>query len=484
MKTLRETRSLCPVCLRVLPARIFEEEGAIFMEKECPKHGYFRDLCWSDAELYKRFEELDVAVGKLKGKDGEFAPNCPFGCGLCSFHASPTVLGVVEVTSRCNLRCPVCFADAGVGSGRADRVDRAGSQRERAEVEPDRTEIEAAIDALASSGAVAVQFSGGEPTLREDLPELISYARKRVPHVQVDTNGLKMAESEDFCREMESAGLSVVYLQFDGVTEEPYRILRGRELLNVKKKAIENHRHAGPNPAIVLVPTVVRGVNDNQIGKIIEFAVQNSDIVRGVNFQPLSLCGRTPFLKNAEERVTVSDVVAAAVSQTKFLRKEDFFPPSVMSVFLDALGSFVGCHHACGAFTYLLCEGEKGRESGKNAHDINAEPLTKFINMNALAETFKAKGKITLATVLRSIRSRLIKEIFMDAFRSRSYWKLSELHRRLVFVGAMHFMDAFNFDFERARRCCIHYGLPDGRVVPFCSFNTAHRQRAGGRERA
>ncbi len=441
-RKIRTTGSICPVCFRVISASIFEENGAIYMEKECPLHGYFSDILWSDAELYRRFESLDVCCDMMHLK----AQHCPYMCGLCDYHASTTVLGVIDVTDRCNMRCHVCFADSGAG------------ERE----EPSISDVKNMIDALADSGAFAIQFSGGEPTLRDDLPDMIAYARKRVKHVQVDTNGIRMAESEDFCREMESAGLSVVYLQFDGVTESPYIKLRGRKMFDVKRRAIENHRKAGENPAIVLVPTVVRGVNDGQIGSIIKFAVENSDIIRGVNFQPISFCGRKGY--DADMRITVSDVIAAAVNQTGFMRREDFFPPSAMSIMLSTLGGDVGCHHACGAFSYLFV-----RERG------TPKPFTDYVNMNALIDSYKKNGKVGIYAMLRgSLKGSL--KILGEALHS--YFKLSELHRKMIFVGAMHFMDAFNFDLARARRCCIHYALPSGDIVPFCTYNIIHRRRA------
>ncbi len=440
------------------------------MEKSCAEHGTFKDLCWSDYQLYKQFEAKDIEVAGrsgIKEDNGE----CPFACGLCPQHESSTVLGVIDVTMRCNLRCPICFAKSnGNGSGH--------------EKDPEIEEIKAIADNFASNtNAAGLQFSGGEPTLRDDLPELISYARKKFEHVEVDTNGIKMAESEEYCKEIESAGTSVVYLQFDGVTEEPYKKLRGRKLLEVKKKAIENHRKAGPKPAIVLVPTIVKGVNDDQIGAIIKFAIENSDIIRGVNFQPVSFCGRTSYTEN--ERITVSDVISKIEEQTGFLRKDDFLPPSQMSVLLGTLGkSEVGCHFSCGAFSYLLINPFKKsvykpffkKESFTKEKDRNkVEPITKYVNVERLAAAYKKKNKIPVFTALRGIRPGFLKEFFIEFIKSRDYRDLSDLHFNLLFIGIMHFMDTYNFDFARLKKCVIHYGLPDGRIVPFCSHNNIHR---------
>ncbi len=442
-RILRVTESICPVCHRVIEASLYEDDGAVYMHKTCPEHGDFSDIYWSDYQLYRRFETLDIRDGTAE----RAISDCPFACGLCPQHESSTVLGIVDVTRRCNLNCPVCFANSKTGDDK----------------EPTTEELKAIIDKLASMNAAGIQFSGGEPTLRDDLPELISYARRRFEHVEVDTNGLRMAESEEYCREIESAGTSVVYLQFDGVNDRAYEKLRGRKLFELKKRVIENHRRAGPRPAIVLVPTLVRGVNDDQIGAIIRFAIENSDIVRGVNFQPVSFCGRTRY--RASGRITVPDVIHGIEEQTGLLRSEDFFPPSLMSLMLTPIGkSAVGCHFACGAFSYLVVN------SG------SAEPITRYMDVERLAAVYKGRGKIPLTVALKSIRLEFLKDLFVSMLKSRAYNDLSSLHFRLIFVGTMHFMDPYNLDLARLRRCVIHYGLPDGRIVPFCSYNNIHRR--------
>ena len=447
---IRATKSICPVCHRVIDAHLYEEGGAVYIAKNCPEHGHFKDLYWSDYQLYRRFEAQDIRIRNVNAKSEPNA-NCPFACGLCPSHESPTVLGVIDVTNRCNLRCPVCFAGSN-GYGK----------------DPTADEIKAIIDNFATNtNAAGIQFSGGEPTLRADLPELIAYARRRFEHVEVDTNGIKMAQSAEYCREIESAGTSVIYLQFDGVTDLPYEKLRGRKLLAIKKKAIENHRKAGPKPAIVLVPTLVKGVNDDQIGAIIKFAIENRDIIRGVNFQPVSFCGRTPY--RASERITVSDVLRAIEEQTGFIHKSDFFPPSLMSMLLTSIGkSGVGCHFACGAFSYLVFLDDK--------REPKPEPITRYVDMERLAAIYKERGKISLIAALRNIRLELLKKLFVSVIKSHDYHDLSALHFKLLFIGTMHFMDSYNFDLGRLRRCVIHYGLPDGRIVPFCSYNNIHRR--------
>ncbi|MBE0517511.1 MAG: radical SAM protein [Methanophagales archaeon] len=458
MNPIRTTKSICPVCSRIIDANLYEENGAVYMEKRCAEHGAFKDLCWSDYQLYQHFEAKDLEGARRSGITGTNGDGeCPFSCGLCPRHESSTVLGVIDVTMRCNLSCPTCFARSNSNGGGHEK-------------DPDFEQLKAIIDKFASdTNAAGLQFSGGEPTLRDDLPELIAYARTKFDHVEVNTNGVKMAASEAYCKELESAGTSVVYLQFDGVTEAPYEQLRGRNLLALKKKAIENHRTAGPKPAIVLVPTIVKGINDDQIGAIINFAVENSAIIRGVNFQPVSFCGRT--LHDHNERITVSDVIRKVEEQTGFLHKDDFFPPSFMSMLLGTLASKseVGCHFSCGAFSYLVVE-TKGRAEGK------VEPITNYMDMERLAAAYNKNKKISVFTALKHIHPGFLKELFIGFLKSHDYEDLSNLHFNLLFIGAMHFMDPYNFDCARLRRCVIHYGLPDGRIVPFCSYNTIHRK--------
>ncbi|HEX59329.1 MAG TPA: radical SAM protein [Methanomicrobia archaeon] len=462
---IKRTLSLCPTCLSVVSAELYESDNIIYIRKKCEEHGEFEDIYWADAELYKLFETRDAILGLQhpRAATGSGGRGCPFDCGLCSRHESATVLAIIDVTERCNLGCPTCFAAAGGGK------------------DPDIEEIKATIDGLSRlrPKPAGIQFSGGEPTLRDDLVELVAYAKRRFKHVEVNTNGLRLAESSEYCRELEAAGLSVFYLQFDGIGSEPYRALRGKDLWEIKKRAIENHRHAGERPAIVLVPTVVRGVNDHQIGEIIRFAAANADVVRGVNFQPVSLCGRNPF--DIRRRITIPDVLRAAERQTSFLRADDFFPASVMSIFVTQWGGPpVSCHFCCGAVTYLVVDsggGGRGRDGKKPV------PITRFLSVERLAKAYARRlrrgRELSTLDILRSVRLRLLLSpgLMFSALKltSEKYEDVSDLHFKLLLVGAMHFMDAFNFDLERVRRCVIHYGLPDGRVVPFCAYNNIHR---------
>jgi uncharacterized radical SAM superfamily Fe-S cluster-containing enzyme len=205
--------SICPVCLSVIPAHIFQEGSEIFMEKRCEDHGEFRDLYWSDASLYKKFNKY-WSTGQGIGNSLPSQKGCPFDCGICSNHLTGTLLANIDLTNRCNMSCPICFADAG---GRV--------------YEPTMDQIRAMMQVLRSEEPVscpAVQFSGGEPTVRDDLPEIVAMAKRMgFSQIQLATNGLRLAASLDLCRSLERSGLNTVYLQFDGVTPEPYQAVRG-----------------------------------------------------------------------------------------------------------------------------------------------------------------------------------------------------------------------------------------------------------------
>ena len=280
---LKVTKSICPECLRLLDTEVFVEDGRVMMEKTCPEHGTFKDVYWSDVEAYKKFEEYLQDGKGLKNPHTKSVKGCPFDCGICPNHKTTTLLANIDVTNRCNMNCPICFANA-QASGRV--------------YEPTLEEIHDMLKRLRDEKPVpcpAVQFAGGEPTVREDFPEIIKMAADlHFSQIQVATNGIKMAKSVEYCRTLLKAGLNTVYLQFDGLTPEPYIKARGFNALPMKMKAIENFRKSEIK-SVVLVPTLVKGVNDDQMGDIINFAFDNSDIVKGVNVQPISFAGRVEY---------------------------------------------------------------------------------------------------------------------------------------------------------------------------------------------
>jgi hypothetical protein len=477
MKMKMKTRSLCPQCLEVIDAELYEEEGKILMKKRCEEHGEFDDVIWSDADLYKKFArwhyEGNAGIQITASDKG-----CLFDCGLCPEHKSSTLLAIIDLTNRCNQRCPICFANAAV-SGYL--------------YEPTMEQLKEMMKLLRSEvpPCPAVQFAGGEPTLRKDFVEIVKMARKLgFPHLQVATNGVVMARSVEFCHDLKEAGLHTVYLQFDGVTEEPYKILRGYSALKTKLKAIENCRRGGIR-SVVLVPTLMRGVNDDQIGEMVRFAAKNLDIIRGLNAQPIAFEGRVEESERKKGRITIPDFINLLEEQTGGeIPKESFYPvPFVLPVsyFVEAWKRVpqieFTVHPHCGAATYVFVE--HGRFI----------PITEFIDVEGFIEFAKEAaeemnksriGKLkALAGLISALRKFIDRDKAPEGIDSLTLLvnilglgnrdSLAEFHRKTLFIGAMHFQDPYNFDLARVKRCGIHYATPDLRIIPFCSYNAIHR---------
>jgi len=472
----RTVFSLCPICLKVINARIFQEKEAVMIEKRCEEHGYFKDVYWSDVALYRKFMGYWTDGSGIDGSS-QTRLGCPFDCGICENHKTGTLLANIDVTSRCNLSCPTCFADAG-----------------DSENEPTMDQLRAMMMTVRDQRPVlcsAIQFSGGEPTMRSDLPEIVALARQLgFTQIQVATNGIKLAASPNLCRSLVQNGLTTVYLQFDGVTPEPYRILRGRDLLPMKRQAIENLRRA-KQMSTVLVPTLAKGVNDNQIGDIVKFAIGESDVVKGINFQPVSFTGRIDQSERNEKRVTIPDIFSLLEDQTdNEITRDDFYPVPFVAPISSLIAAETGMlqpsmtvHPCCGAATYIYYI--KG-------HMI---PITRFVDVGGLMERIKEivqdydgskLGWIRMNSIIlkelpkfidepRTSESLNITGLLLSVFRKGTWESLAEFHNSSLFLGIMHFQDLYNMDLERLQRCGIHYILPDGRIIPFCSYNTIHR---------
>jgi len=468
----RQTESLCPQCLKTIPATIHEQEGKVHISKECPEHGAFSDLYWGDSCQFARAENYGRPGKVLVNPRTVVERGCPGDCGLCPDHRSHTILGIVDVTNRCNLRCPVCFAHAGA----------AGYL-----YEPTREQIEEMLGNLLSNSPVkppALQFSGGEPTVREDLPELIGMAREMgFGHIEVDSNGVRIAQDPEYCRTLREAGTATVYLQFDGVTPGPYLATRGHDLLPIKVRAIENLRAAGFR-SIVLVPTIVGGVNDNEIGGIIRFAIENRDVVRCVNFQPVAITGRIGRRERERMRITIPDLMRLAEEQTGgLIAAGDWYPvPSAYPV-TKFVGHMTGheyidfaAHPHCGMASYLVVEGDEVKPIGRY-FDVD-DFLEGLDDANhKLQYGRRTHAKLALArNALANVDLGVLRKYVAPIFLNGDYASLGDFHHRMIMIGSMHFMDPYNFDLERVRKCVIHYAVPDGRIIPFCTMNTVHRR--------
>jgi len=471
LRVIKKTKSLCPKCLRVLDATIFEQDGEVLIKKECTEHGVFEDVYWSSYEEFVRAQKYRAIGDGIENPMTKTVRGHPFDCGLCPKHKSHTALAIIDVTNRCNLRCPICFANAAT----AGYV-----------YEPTKEQVRGMLENLRGIKpvpATALQYSGGEPTLREDLPELVKMAKELgFHHVEVNSNGIKLAESVDYCRTLIDAGISTFYLSFDGVTPDPYIVARGRNLLQTKIDAIENCRKAGLD-SIVLVPTVVKGVNDDQLGDIIKFAAKNFDIIRGVNFQPVSITGRVNYEERKRMRITIPECIKLIEEQTEGqIKTADFYPVPSMVPVSRAVGALKGkryleftCHEHCGMATFVFVE------NGKLVPITHHVDVDKFIEtMNEVykeaKEGSKTKAKLKMLQSLRYTKFSLLRQLFGAVLKEGTYKSLGKLMRGMMMIGMMHFQDLYNFDLERVERCCIHYAVPDGRLIPFCTMNTLYRQ--------
>ncbi len=469
---IKTTRSLCPTCYSVIDAKIVEEDDTIWLDRTCPSHGNFRHLYWSDARMYHRFDKYDAVGNGIANPQNPGAPanSCPTACGLCNNHHSQTLLANIDLTNRCNLDCDFCFANA-----RACGFV----------YEPEFDDVVRMLQVLRDEKPVpapAVQFSGGEPTMREDLPDIIRKAKAMgFPQVQIATNGVKLAKKPNFARELKDAGLDTVYLHFDGVTTET------NPFLATHKKTLENLRKAGLGT--VLVPTVIRGRNDHQLGDIIRFAIENIAFVRGVNFQPIAFTGAASDEDLQNARITIPDVLARVESQMDgILKKDDFYPVPCVLPFSDLVEAYTGrpqvrftAHQHCGAATYVFVQKE------------GVVPITRMVDVESffesieyMAGTLRKGGTINkykaLLAGVKGLHSSVKKG---EQGNTAEFWKLigktligqnfdalREFHWNALFIGVMHFMDRYNYDIERVQRCCIHYATPDGKLIPFCTYNS------------
>jgi len=443
---LELTRSICPVCRRVVDADVLTRENKVFMHKFCPEHGWFDALISSDLEHYRAGQRFNKPGAIPLSFAAQVEKGCPEDCGLCPEHKQHTCLGLIEITDACNLQCPTCLADS--------------RGKNFLSLEQVKKMLELLVVCEGNPGVV--QISGGEPTLHPRLFEIIAAARDMgIKSVQLNTNGIRIAEDDAFLEGLARLKPSI-YLQFDGFTPAVYRRLRGADLADLKLKALD--RLAGLDFNIVLAATVVKGVNDDQVGRIAELAV-NHRLVRGVMFQPVAYTGRHPAC-DPMNRTTLPDVVAALEKQTGgLLVKEDFIPipcpyPTCFSVTYVYRGG--------GEVTTLprLVNVEEYLDYFKNRFITDLSPLT----LEALEGLWSACATPGSAEVGSNFAC-------CCGFSPES---LKELEQDIIMIGIHALMDAHTFDLKRARKCCIHQVLPGGKMVPLCVYNNLRRGCAHG----
>lgn len=418
-KRIRTTRSLCPVCLSNLPARMTErEDGQIFLTRTCPEHGTFSVPVWRGKVDFHRWVQHARPPAETDGL------HCPEHCGICPEHQIGTCCILLEVTRRCNLRCRFCFADGGVQ-----------------EADPSLQELkEAVLDIVRRCGRPLLQLSGGEPTLRDDLPELVRFAREAgISYVQLNTNGIRLAKDPAYARALQEAGLDIVFLQFDGTNDEIYEYLRGKPLLDIKTQAIEvcSDLQVG----VTLVPTVVPGVNDQELGRLVRFACERVPGVRGIHFQPVSYFGRYADVPTADGRYTLDQLMADLGSQAG-IPVESFMPSR--------------CDHPlCGFHANFLLTPDGG-----------LKPLT------SITRSARERGSAgdNREYVARHWRRPAAEPAPAGSFSDEMDFDtfLYRLRHGSLTLSAMAFQDAGNLNIERLMRCSLHV-YDHGVVRPFCA---------------
>lgn len=464
------TRGVCPVCRRLLPASVLRRGREILLERDCPEHGRAVGLLSSDAEFYLKSLSVIKPGTVPLAFSTEVRKGCPEDCGLCPSHEQHTCMPVIEITERCDLDCPICLADGGRGRGTGRDLGL--------------DDVKVILDMLvrAEGTLELINISGGEPALHPEIRDIVRLCRRpEIVRTSISTNGLRLAEDDallDFLVENDV----LVSLQFDGFSGDVYRRLRGADILAAKEKVLA--KMESRQAPLSLVVTVAKNVNEGEIGRILEYFFSHDHVV-SLMFQPLSHTGRgegPPY--DPRDRLTVPDVIGIiAAASAGRLERGDFTP--------------LPCSHpACFALTYLL-----------RLDDGSLTPLPRLVSVETCLDIIKNRSlpgldsasfarikdclyEIWSSTgtapdsrkVLAAIKS-MMREISGPGrdFSPRAALAVGERRIKSIFIH--HFMDEDTFDLSRAVRCCSHYPLRDGRLMPACTYNVLYRPRPDGTRR-
>ncbi|MDR0778314.1 MAG: radical SAM protein [Methanomassiliicoccaceae archaeon] len=430
---LGETSALCPVCLKTIKAVKVAEDDKVFIVKECKDHGKWKVQIWSGVEHYKYLYDFAAVLKPPLKYAVKECKDCPQDCGLCNQHKQHTCLNVVELTNACNMNCPICFATAnGCGYKYHPTMDEI------------RKMFRTVVDHVKSPRVV--QLSGGEPTIRDDLPEIIKMAKEMgIEHIEVNTNALRISSDIEYLKALKDAGMDSFYFQFDGIDDAIYMQTRGRPMFDVKKKAIENCGVVGLG--VTLVVTVSPNINLDHVGKIIEFAAMNVPTVKGVHFQPITYFGRYPEEPEDKDRVTLPDLAAAIEKQTMgMLKADNFLPTSCSNVHCDMK-----------SLSVVLPDG-------------SLFPLTTMaLGPPTRTDDIADKTRTEVSKFWRFIEDTMDGPSEEEDKSWKTFVNRAKTH--YLTVSAMAFQDVWTGEVERWERCCIHMVTPDGKLIPFCLFN-------------
>jgi len=460
------TQSLCPECLELLPTKIIERRGRIYFRKRCREHGPREDFVCSDASWWDRLHYS--GPGKIPPVFGvEPSRGCPYDCGLCTEHEQHTCIGLVELTDSCNLTCPMCYAGSAPGRAHRSMDDCVRAIDRLVEVEG-RPEV--------------LQLSGGEPTVHPEFSQILAAAVERpIDVIMINTNGLRLAADERLLDEIASYGPRVeVYLQFDGFDDDLHIALRGQPLLAEKMAAIGHLCDRGIRTT--LVTTLQPGVNENQIGPLLDFALARPAI-GGISFQPATYVGRTVTPEQLEHRITFPDVLQAIEQQTAGrFRPQDFMPlpcahpnsHTIGYIYRSAMGAVpllrlmdVDEHLdlLAGGITFdrtssrELIETYLGRVSGCGGDCACGPSGDQLISLDTPTET------PSLDASQQQIGQEFFSRVLQEDLGSEDVLRIT----------ITSFMDAYNFDVRQLMQSCVHFVLPSGHVIPFDAYNVLYR---------
>lgn len=458
--------SLCPSCFRRVDAKIVFQDNCVYMLKRCGEHGFQRVLMADDVEYYRRCREIFIKTPEMPSQwNTPVKFGCPYDCGLCPDHEQHSCLSLVEITDACNLNCPICYASSGTHRTThrsLDQIERMLDMVVANELEPD-----------------IVQISGGEPTIHPSFFAVLDAAKLRpIKHLMVNTNGIRIATDEAFSERLATYMTDFeIYLQFDSLRRTPLFQLRGADLVGVRKRALARLNKLGISTTLVV--TVERGVNDNELGGIIDFALQQP-CVRGVTFQPVQQAGRLDGYLPGEHRLTLTEVRRRILEQTSVFRPEDIIPVPchpdtlAMAYALKVGGNITPLTGMIppevlinGAANTIIYEQDKGIR----AHLAqNPDLLTR-----AAANPIK-DGLFKLFSTNHSPQSQAstLRELLCCLPKVLSPTDLS--YENLFRVLIVQFIDADSFDLRSIRKTCIHIAHPDAkRLIPFDTFNLFYR---------
>jgi uncharacterized radical SAM superfamily Fe-S cluster-containing enzyme len=438
------TNSVCSQCLKKLEAKIIIQQGNVYLLKNCPAHGREKVLISTDVDYYKKCRDFNKPSDMPKKFNTAIKKGCPYDCGLCPDHEQHSCVTLIEVTERCNLSCPTCYAASSPSEGRHRTL----------------AEIETMLDvAVANEGVPdVVQISGGEPTIHPDFFQILDLAKQKpIQHLMLNTNGVKIAKDREFTKKLASymPGFEV-YLQFDSFESKAWQSLRGLDLSETKAKAVAHLNEF--NLSTTLVVTLQNGLNTHEIGKLIDFAVKQQ-CVRGVTFQPTQIAGRVSHFDPKQDRITLSEVRTAILEQTDLFSPEDLIP--------------VPCHPDAITMGYALKLGDE------------IVPLTRYFSPETLLSTsrntinFEQVPEVT-EKIYNLFSTSCSTETASDELKSLMCClpkiEAPELkYDNLFRVIIMQFYDAYNMDIRGVKKSCVHIVHQDGRVIPFDTMNVFHR---------